>query len=128
MMKKLQPEDARILSWEYNPDGATKEEQRGAGESVKCLLYSIVEHDQLFGRVTLEPGANHGKVTAENTCYYYVLSGQVSFFVYGNCGKCTTDRQDLGENEAIVIEKGTLFDYQAFYSGSADLILIRNYA
>lgn len=139
--------DARKESWTYNPDGKTKEEQRSPGDDVTIFLYNVPEENQLFGRVILKPNAHHGKIVAEETCYYYVLSGNVDFLIYcngsndGHCscgktstgcnschGKYTIDRRILKANEAVKIEKGTLFDYCAGLLDVAEVMLFRNYA
>lgn len=146
-MKVFTPDDARQLTWTYNPNGKTLEEQRGPGDDVRVLLYSMPEHNRLVGRVIMKPRAHHGKVPAKDTCYYYVLSGRVDFHIYcggpdGGC-QCGTvhndqhnccqeerlvDSHDLGPNQSVTIEKGTIFDYFACGDSGAEVMLFRDYA
>lgn len=131
LVKKLSFQDSRAISWTYNPKGKTKQEQRGEGSSVRCRLYGLPGHDQVFGRVHLNPDARHGEVVATDSCFYYLLSGAVRFNVYDQEKKEQNDPEymttyNLVPDEVFVVEAGTTFDYVAMGAG-AELMLFRNY-
>lgn len=130
-VQKLSFQDSRPLSWTYYPEGKTKQEQRGEGSSVRCRLYSLPGHGQVFGRVHLGDNARHGEVTATDSCFYYVLSGAVRFMVYDQEKKEQNDPEyittyNLVPDEVMMIEAGTVFDYVALGAG-AEVMLFRNY-
>lgn len=121
---KISGQQAKESNWNYNPNGATENEQWLDGDKVRCQVYPLAELDKTVVLARIEAGAFHGRTVAKSDYYYTVLLGRGEFFFYD--GEQIAETVLVQKGDVLMIPAEVDYNYQAQHQDLEVHLLMNN--